>query len=61
MNEFGCAVCLSAALVYPKVLEDDQAVTCADCGAFVSTYGELKRRVERTPNPKQTRLGVSGC
>jgi hypothetical protein len=46
MNKFGCPVCLSPALVYPKVLEDDQPVTCADCGAFVSTYGELKGRAE---------------
>jgi hypothetical protein len=61
MNEFGCPVCLSPALVYPKVLEDDQPVTCADCGAFVSTYGELKRRAERAPSSKRTRVRVSGC
>ena len=59
MNEFGCPVCLSSALAYPKVLEDDQPVTCADCGAFVSTYGELKQRAEHAPT--LTNVGVSGC
>ena len=61
MNEFGCPVCLSPALVYPKVLEDDQPVTCADCGAFVSLYGELKRRAENAPSSKPTGVRVSGC
>jgi hypothetical protein len=28
-------------------LEDNEPVTCANCGEFVSTYGELKRRSER--------------
>jgi hypothetical protein len=59
MNEFGCSVCLSPALVYPKVLEDDQPVLCDECGAFVSTYGELKRRAEHAPTP--TNVRVSGC
>jgi len=61
MNEFGCPVCLGLALVYPKVLEDDQPVVCADCGALVSTYGELKRHAERAPTPNPTRVRVSGC
>jgi hypothetical protein len=61
MNEFGCPVCLSPALVYPKVLEDDQPVMCAECGAFVSTYGELKRRAEHLPSSSPTHVGVSGC
>jgi hypothetical protein len=61
MSELGCPVCLSPALVYPKVLEDDQPVTCSDCGAFVLTYGELKRRAERAPDSKLTRVRVSGC
>jgi hypothetical protein len=61
MTEFGCPVCLSSALAYPKVLNDDQPVTCADCGAFVSTYGELKRRAERTPSSNLTGVAVSGC
>jgi hypothetical protein len=30
MNEFGCPVCLSPALAYPKVLDDDQPVTCTE-------------------------------
>jgi hypothetical protein len=61
MDEIECPVCLSPALVYPKVLEDDQPVTCFDCGAFVSTYGELKRRAERFSESKLTRVRVSGC
>jgi len=61
MTEFGCPVCLSSALAYPKVLNDDQPVTCFDCGAFVSTYGELKRRTERTPTSGPTGVAVSGC
>jgi hypothetical protein len=61
MNEFGCHVCLSLALAYPKVLDDDQPVSCADCGAFVSTYGELKRRAKSAPSSKPTGVRVSGC
>jgi hypothetical protein len=61
INEFGCPVCLSPALAYPKVLDDDQPVSCADCGAFVSTYGELKRRAESAPSSKPTGVRVSGC
>ena len=61
MNKLGCPVCRSFALAYPKVLKDDQPVTCADCGAFVSTYGELKRRAERAPSSKPRRARVSGC
>ena len=61
MDEFGCPLCLSPALVYPTLLEDDQPVKCADCGAFVSTYGELKRRVEHTPSSNPTHVEVSGC
>jgi hypothetical protein len=61
MNEFGCPVCRNAALAYPRVLEDDESVACAGCGAFVSTYGELKQRAERPLNSNPTRLPVSGC
>jgi hypothetical protein len=61
MNEFACPVCLSPALVYPKVLEDDQPVVCAECGSFVSTFGELKRRLEHAPSSSPTDVGVSGC
>jgi hypothetical protein len=37
VNKFGCPVCLSPALVYPKVLEESQPIVCAGCGAFVAT------------------------
>jgi hypothetical protein len=47
MNEFGCAVCLGAALGHPKVLEDDQAVTCAEDLARESALGgNTVRRAE---------------
>jgi hypothetical protein len=61
MNDFGCAACSSAALLYPKILEDDQPVACAGCGAFVLTYGELKRRAERAASSNPRRFPVSGC
>ena len=60
-NDFRCPACRSSALAYPKVLDDDQPVACAGCGAFVSTYGELKRRTERAPNANPPRFPVSGC
>jgi hypothetical protein len=31
----------------PKVLEDNRSVTCAGCGASLSTYGDLTQRAER--------------
>jgi hypothetical protein len=61
MKDFGCPACSSAALVYPKTLDDDQPVACAGCGAFISTYGELKRRAERVRSSTSTRAPVSGC
>jgi hypothetical protein len=61
MNEFECPVCLSPALAYPKILEDERPVVCAGCGAFVSMYGELKRRAERGPRSQPSRFRVSGC
>jgi hypothetical protein len=57
MNEFGCPVCLSPALVYPKILEDDQPVACAECGAFVSTFGEIGTARRTRADPDQ-RWGV---
>jgi hypothetical protein len=36
-------------------------VTCTDCGAFVSTHGELKQRAESAPSSKPTGVRVSGC
>jgi hypothetical protein len=41
--EFCCPACGSLAFRYPRVLHDDKSVLCAVCGAFVSTYGELRR------------------
>jgi ribosomal protein S27E len=45
-TEIRCPVCGSPAFIYPRVLDDDKPVICAGCGAFVSTYGEMKRRSE---------------
>jgi hypothetical protein len=45
-TEIRCPVCGSPAFIYPRVLNDDKPVICAGCGAFVSTYGEMKRRSE---------------
>jgi hypothetical protein len=61
MSHFGCPICRSFALVYPTALEDDQPVLCASCGAFVSTYAELKQRAERTANSNLPRSRLSGC
>jgi hypothetical protein len=47
MNEFGCAVCLGAALGRPKGPEDDQAVKCAEDLACEPALGvNTVRRVE---------------
>lgn len=43
-TEMRCPVCGSLAFRYPRVLNDDKPVLCAACGAFVSTYGELRKR-----------------
>jgi hypothetical protein len=59
MDEFVCPGCDSPALSYPEVLHDDEPVVCACCGAFVSSYGELKQRTECVPNSNSIR--VSGC
>jgi hypothetical protein len=61
MNDLTCPSCRNSALAYPTTLEDNQPVACARCGAFVSTYGELKRRAEGAPNLSPARLPVSGC
>jgi DNA-directed RNA polymerase subunit RPC12/RpoP len=45
-NEIRCSICGSPAFMYPRVLDDDRPVICAGCGAFVLTYGEMKRRFE---------------
>jgi hypothetical protein len=59
VEDFRCPACGSPALVYPTVLESGEPVRCGNCEEFVSTYGELKRRFERSS--KSTRLPVSGC
>jgi predicted nucleic acid-binding Zn ribbon protein len=61
MNDFRCLACGCAALVYPKVLQDDAAVTCSACGAFLATFGELKKRSEPTSLSKSGRIRLSGC
>jgi DNA-directed RNA polymerase subunit RPC12/RpoP len=45
-TEIRCPLCGSLAFMYPRVLDDDKPVKCAGCGAFLSTYGEMKRRSE---------------
>jgi hypothetical protein len=45
VTELCCSACGSLALRYPKALNDDKPVICAGCGAFVSTYGEIRRRL----------------
>jgi hypothetical protein len=44
-TELRCPACGSLAFRYPKILNDDKSVLCAGCGAFVSTYGELRQRL----------------
>jgi hypothetical protein len=48
-------------LVYPKVLERNAPVTCAKCGAFVLTYGELKQRSESVRTSECQQAPLSGC
>jgi hypothetical protein len=45
-NEIRCPICVGPAFIYPRTLDDDKPVICAGCGAFVLTYGELKRHFE---------------
>jgi hypothetical protein len=61
MDDFKCPNFGSPSLVYPKVLEDDEPVTCSSCGAFVLTYSELKRRSELAVASKSQRVPLSGC
>jgi hypothetical protein len=60
-DDFRCPDCGSPALVYPKVLKDDEPITCSSCGALVFTYGELKRRSELVLASKNRRVPLSGC
>jgi hypothetical protein len=41
-----CPACGSPAFFYPRVLDDDKPVMCAGCGAFISTYGEMRQRFD---------------
>jgi hypothetical protein len=43
-TELCCSACGSLDFRYPKALNDDKPVICAGCGAFISSYGEIKRR-----------------
>jgi hypothetical protein len=61
MDDYGCPACGSAAVAYPRALEDDEPVMCSGCGAFVSLYGEFKKRTERVVQSESPRLPVSGC
>jgi uncharacterized Zn finger protein (UPF0148 family) len=61
MSDMKCSACGSPAFVYPRELEDGNAVVCASCGEFVSTYGELKQRSERALISNPSRAPVSGC
>jgi hypothetical protein len=53
--------CGSAAVAYPRALEDDEPVMCSGCGAFISLYGEFKKRAERALGSESLSLRVSGC
>ena len=44
-TELCCSACGSLAFRYPKALNDDKPVICAGCGAFISSYREIKRRL----------------
>ena len=59
MDFIGCSACGSVALVYPKILDPDEPVVCAGCGAIISTYGELKTRAEGEPDSGEP--CASGC
>jgi hypothetical protein len=59
MEDLKCPACGSLALVYPKRLETFEPVACANCGKFVASYGELKRRSEQATDTNSGR--VSGC
>jgi hypothetical protein len=61
MDDFKCPDCGGVALVYPKVLEDNESISCTSCGAFVLTYSELKRRSELGLASKARRVPLSGC
>ena len=61
MDDLECFNCGSPALTYPAVLEDDEPVVCANCGALVYTFGELKRRTKLVFDTNLESSRVSGC
>jgi len=61
MDEITCRVCGCPALVYPKILQDDEPVRCAGCGGLVSTYGEFKKRAERAMSADADGVRITGC
>jgi hypothetical protein len=61
VDDHVCPICGSPGVSYPKVLEDQAPVVCAGCARFVSTYGEFKRRAERTIAADPNRTRATGC
>ena len=61
MDDFECVACGCPAVVYPRVLSDDEPVACSRCGAFVSTYGQFKARAEVAERSNLARSAVCGC
>jgi len=60
MDDLGCPACGSPALIYPRLLEEDEPVACSGCGTFVATYGEFKRRAELAQRSQPAGFQVSG-
>jgi len=61
MDEFACHVCGCPAVAYPKILQEDEAVTCAKCATFLGTYGEFKKRAERAMSAHPVGARITGC
>jgi len=61
MDDLECFNCGSPAVTYPAVLEDEEPVVCANCGALVYTFGELKRRTKTVFDTALDSSRVSGC
>ena len=43
--ELNCPKCGNNRFSFPKNMSDGSAVVCADCGAKIGTYAELKDRI----------------
>jgi len=61
VDEFVCRLCGSPAVVYPRVLDDDEPVACAGCAAFVSSFREFKERAERALRASLNGAPITGC